>query len=329
MLAILRSEKGVENENQKRKKHSKVKKHLVRSSLMLLALALLIVAVVFLIYIAVFNRNDRKLWRLPVQTIESNGTQREYRVYVPKHYDKDRVYPMLMLVHGYSDNGRLIGAYTGAATLAERQDVILVLPEGYRESSLGPKSWNSGICCGDAFQKDLPDSKLLADITEKVSIEYSIDNKKRYIAGFSNGAMMVQKAVIDYPDTYKAMAVFSGSIGANGKVIGAPEKPANALFVNGDNDPTVPSDGGKSKTGFVWKNRQSMIETWTKNCDNKQSESLSDREVDRYQCDEGVVVQAELRYGLGHRWPGARHKNHKDKIAEGTQHMWEFFESLD
>jgi poly(3-hydroxybutyrate) depolymerase len=54
------------------------------------------------------------------------------------------------------------------------------------------------------------------------------------VAGFSNGAMMTQRLVVDYPDQYKAMAVVGGAIGGYNGLIGPPNKSINALFINGE-----------------------------------------------------------------------------------------------
>lgn len=293
----------------------------------LIALALIALVV---IYFGFLNKNDRKLINLPLQTIKQGDVTRKYRVYVPDGYDKSKSYPVLMMIHGYRDYGRLIGLYTGAASLAERENTILVLPEGTKKMGLlMPKSWNATICCDEARSQELSDSKLLYGITKKVEADYSIDTKKEYVAGFSNGAMMTQRLVVDYPDQYKAMVVVGGAIGGYNGLIGPPSQPINALFMNGEQDTTVPPKGRETADGYEWLPRSRMIEDWTKGCDKPQTTDNKEKTLVRYgKCKNGSIVEAELYHNLGHAWPGARYRHRQDDIASGTNRMWQFFGSL-
>ncbi|MBP6041918.1 hypothetical protein KA529_02780 [Candidatus Saccharibacteria bacterium] len=293
----------------------------------ILTLALLTLAVV---YFGFLNKNDRKLINLNAQTIKQGDNNRKYRVYMPRGYDKSKSYPMLMMIHGYRDYGRLMGLYTGAASLAERENLILVLPEGSKKKGiLMPKSWNATICCDEAHDQKLEDSKLLFNITKQIEANYSVDTKKEYVAGFSNGAMMTQRLVVDYPDQYKAMAVVGGAIGGYNGLIGPPDKSINALFINGEKDTTVPPKGRETDDGYEWLPRSRMIGAWTKDCTESDKTDDDIKTLVKYSgCDNGSVVEAELYHKLAHTWPGARHRHRQDDIAYGTERMWQFFKSI-
>lgn len=302
-----------------------------KGALVILAIVIaLVLLALVVIYFGFLNKNDRKLINLDAQTIKQNDTDRKYRVYVPRDYDKSKSYPMLMMIHGYRDYGRLMGLYTGAASLAERENLILVLPEGSKEKGIFmPKSWNATICCDEARGQKLEDSKLLFDITKQIEADFSIDTKKEYVAGFSNGAMMTQRLVVDYPDQYKAMAVVGGAIGGYNGLIGPPNKSINALFINGEKDMTVPPKGRETDDGYEWLPRSRMINAWTEGCKESNETDDETKILVKYSgCDDGSVVEAELYHELAHTWPGARHRHRQDDIAYGTERMWQFFKSL-
>jgi len=75
------------------------------------------------------------------KTIQHDGGERTYHVYLPKNFDKSNLTPMVLALHGGGGTGANFEEVVSAGTLttaAESRGMILVMPEGL------DRRWNSG-----------------------------------------------------------------------------------------------------------------------------------------------------------------------------------------
>lgn len=261
---------------------------------------------------------------------------REYRVFVPDNTQKPS--EMVVLLHGYSDAGRLISYYTGMINLAKKENFIVVVPEGLRAKKMGPKGWNVAICCGGGWVEGADDSGFIDSLSKKIGNDHDIAVKNRFVTGFSNGAMMTQKLMMEHPDSFAAAAVFSGAIENEKGKIGKPTKPASLLLVHGEKDSTIPFNGGsKNNDGeFEWQPFDEEVKLWlgankclnTKPLKESGETDQGDAVVSAWQCGEGYTVKRISYSGLPHRWPGARYTNFSNRISNGSITMLDFFRSI-
>ena len=68
----------------------------------------------------------------PWPTIEANGEERTYRLYIPTCRDPARRRPLVIFIHGLCGQAEFHDAMTGLTVLAEREDFILVYAESSR-----------------------------------------------------------------------------------------------------------------------------------------------------------------------------------------------------
>jgi poly(3-hydroxybutyrate) depolymerase len=100
-------------------------------------------------------------------------------------------------------------------------------------------SWNAGLCCGSAVLSDRDDVTWLTSVIAMARLKYGLNTI--YLAGNSNGGMMVERLIAEQP-------WLSGSIAVWGA---APEMPVpgnwsgTASIYDGVKDRTVPYAGGK------------------------------------------------------------------------------------
>jgi poly(3-hydroxybutyrate) depolymerase len=100
-------------------------------------------------------------------------------------------------------------------------------------------SWNAGLCCGDAAAADRDDVSWLTSAIQLAQLRYGLTTI--YLAGNSNGGMMVERLVDERPWISDRIAVWGG----------APEMPVAANWTgiasiyDGVKDKTVPYAGGK------------------------------------------------------------------------------------
>ena len=102
-------------------------------------------------------------------------------VIVPKHYSKSKQYPVLYLLHGYSDNyAKWIKTVPSIKDLSTQHQMIIVCPDG------GYSSWYFDSPIDSSFQYE---TFITKDLISFVDAKYATikDRKARAITGLSMG----------------------------------------------------------------------------------------------------------------------------------------------
>ena len=78
-----------------------------------------------------------------------DGIPREYYIYTPGRMSTNRLYPLVVMLHGAGGGARSIMRLSGMNELAEAEEFVVAYPlgTGKRDRML---SWNAGYCCGFA-----------------------------------------------------------------------------------------------------------------------------------------------------------------------------------
>jgi poly(3-hydroxybutyrate) depolymerase len=120
--------------------------------------------------------------------IVSSGVTRRYLLYVPKTYDRSRLTPLVITMHGG-------GSWPAAAMyisrwneVAEQHGFIVVYPAGsgafWGGFSPGPHVWPMGP---RSLGREV---RFISDLIDKLEAEYNIDPNRIYADGMSNGGGM-------------------------------------------------------------------------------------------------------------------------------------------
>lgn len=167
---------------------------------------------------------------------------RPYDVFVPSTYEEGTPMPLLLLLHGYSASGDIQEAYFQMQALAESRGFLYVHPDG-TVNPIGEQFWNATpACCG--FGTTVDDSQYLLDIITDVSNAYSVDPKRVYVMGHSNGGFMSYRMACDHADVVAAVASLAGATFADDADC-SPSEPVSALQVHGTADATISYTGGQ------------------------------------------------------------------------------------
>lgn len=125
---------------------------------------------------------------------------RDYYVYTPPNYDSasKKTYPVLYLLHGYSDDasgwtavGRANVILDNLIAQGKAKPMIVVMPLGYGTMEIIRAGWGGIANRPEVRQENLTKFReaLLTEVMPKVEAEYRVDKdrKSRAIAGLSMG----------------------------------------------------------------------------------------------------------------------------------------------
>ena len=168
--------------------------------------------------------------------IKVGGKTREYIVHLPHGYDGRTALALVFVLHGGTQSPESAERMSGMSRKADKENFIVVYPRG---TGLLP-TWNSGNCCGYAFREKVNDVGFLRALLEKVEHDYSVDPKRIFMTGISNGGMMSYRAACEMADQIAAIAPVEGAQNLNCR----PSAPVSVLVFHGTADRLVAFDGG-------------------------------------------------------------------------------------
>jgi poly(hydroxyalkanoate) depolymerase family esterase len=243
-------------------------------------------------------------------TFANAAGHRSYKLYVPKHHSS-RPLPLVVMLHGCTQDADDFAAGTQMNALAERDGCIVVYPV-QPQGANASKCWNWFKPADQ--RRDSGEPALIAGITREVMSKHAVDPARVFVAGLSAGGAMAAIMIQAYPDLYAAACVHSGlAVGAahdlqsalaamrGGKSSGArgaaaPKRPL--IVFHGDADATVhPSNTAELLRGF---DAQAVVFDETSHGEAGKRKST----VERLKSAEGVDAELWLIHGAPHAWAG-------------------------
>jgi len=170
------------------------------------------------------------------------GGDRPVMVHVPSSYQHGTPTPLVVMLHGYGADGEVEEVYLDITAQADQRGFIYATPDGTIDST-GMRFWNATDACCDLFGTKVVDSTYLSSVITQIAATYTIDPKRVFLVGHSNGGFMAHRMACDHADQIAAIASLAGAQWNDlGKC--TPSEAVSAVEIHGTADMTISYTGG-------------------------------------------------------------------------------------
>jgi polyhydroxybutyrate depolymerase len=250
------------------------------------------------------------------ETIRSGGTTRNYVLAVPKTYDKIRIYPLVLVLHGdYGDGQSMRNIYPFDSVTGD--DAIVAYPSGLPD----PNDKNMNTWYRTLDVKSNYDMTFLSNLVNALKGQYNIDSNRIFGTGYSSGGFMVNFVACAMP-LFRAIGVSEGGMAYNsdGSPVTCTAGNVAAIVMQDPADTVVTLDSGRWDAQY-----------WAGQSGCKDASSAptvpgpNDPPVSKVYsgCDPNFPVELWLIPSIGHVpwWNDGQEPN-------GAQESWRFFQAL-
>jgi poly(hydroxyalkanoate) depolymerase family esterase len=235
---------------------------------------------------------------------------RDYKLYVPSTY-QGQPSPLIVMLHGCSQNPDDFAAGTGMNGLAEEWNCLVVYPAQTQQANAS-RCWNWFNAVDQ--QRGQGEPAILAGLTQDIMARYAIDPARVYVAGLSAGGAMAAILGTQYPELYAAVGVHSGlpfaaahdlpsamaAMKGDFRRQQAPGRALPIIVFHGDRDTTVHPSNGEELIRHRHRHPQETVAVEPGRVPNGHAYT---RTVHR-RPDGGVHAEHWVVHGAGHAWFG-------------------------
>jgi polyhydroxybutyrate depolymerase len=176
------------------------------------------------------------------KTVTVKVKDRPFQLHVPRGYDPATKAPLVVLLHGFRASGLIQEAYFKLTAESDRRGFLYAVPDGTKNRN-GDRFWNATDACCDFQRTGVDDSAYLHQLIEAVKSSYSVDAKRVYFVGHSNGAFMAYRMACEHSTEITAIVSLAGAAD-NDAARCRPDRPVSVLEIHGTGDRTIRYDGG-------------------------------------------------------------------------------------
>ncbi len=264
-------------------------------------------------------------------TLTVGGLQRSYVLFRPSGLGRKAPVPLVVVLHGGFGSGTQAQKSYGWDETAAAEGFVVVYPNGFR------RSWNAGgTCCGPALRDAVDDVAFLDATIRAVAAEESIDPRRIYVTGISNGAAMAYRYACEGAVRVAAIGSVAGSMTA---ACPAP-RPVSVVEIHGLADENIPFEGGlgsKGVSGVKWPSVEATLRTFRRadGCAEPVLRHMGAAMRSDAACAGGRSVALIAVTGAGHQWPGSVPPrpalrrlfglDPPSRALDATAVLWEFF----
>ena len=168
------------------------------------------------------------------------GLTRTFRIYVPASYNAGQAVPLVLNLHGYTSNATEQETYGNFKPIADTANFIVVHPNGTIQPGTTSQYWNIGI-----LGSTVDDVAFLEALIDTISAHYTINPKRIYSTGMSNGGYMSYYLACQ-SNRFAAVGSVTGSMTTTMYSSCNPARPIPTIEIHGTADPVVPYAGNST-----------------------------------------------------------------------------------
>jgi polyhydroxybutyrate depolymerase len=186
---------------------------------------------------------------------------RTVNVHVPPSYSAGTPMPVVFLLHGYTSSGAAQESYMQFEPLADSLGFLYLHPDGTL-NCLDPSErfWNATDACCNFCESTVDDAGFLASVLDEVEAAFTVDTRRVYLIGHSNGGFMSYRMACENADRITAVASLAGATWSD-PLDCTPAEPVHVLQIHGDNDATI-LYAGDEIVGVPYPGAVATTETW-------------------------------------------------------------------
>lgn len=267
-------------------------------------------------------------------TLMIYGRNRFYKTHLPLGYNLEKKYPVVFVFHGGLGNPNLTDKQTGFSKKADEEGFIVVYPYGTGSFEKKLLTWNTWNCCGYADKKNINDVDFTKAVLEEIKSKYSVDEKRIYATGLSNGGMMCYLIACELSEHFAAVAPVAGAMFDTTSC--NPKSEVSLIIFNSIDDLHVPYNGGVGEESIVeieYLPVEITVNLWVKKYDGffmSKTESSFFHKAN-YKNNNGTEIVLYKMLSGGHSWPGGekirKFADNPLKNVSATDLIWEFFKN--
>lgn len=265
---------------------------------------------------------------------------RSYLVHVPPGYDGHEPIPVVLAFHGGGSNALMMSRFSGLDEKADAARFLVVYPEGSGPNE-NTQSWNGGNCCGYAMMEQVEDVEFVRVLLTDLASIAVIDQRRIYVTGMSNGAVLSYRLASELSDRIAAIAPVAGPMGTDSC---HPNRPVPVLHMHGTIDHFAPYEGGygsRSQSRVDFYSVEHSLNCWIRanGCPSEPQVTelltLIDDGTRVFRKvwgpgRDGAEVVLYLIEGGGHTWPGREPRlailGKATANLDANDVIWEFFQ---
>jgi len=273
----------------------------------------ILISFVFIVYSAISIAQDYQFLN-----------DRQYLITLPKNYDQEKAYPLLLAFHGAYSNALQMRQGTNFDKETADEGYIVVYPESKVEN------WNEGCECNKPHRLGIDDVKFIDDLITHLNTAYNIDIARIYLVGFSQGGLFAHYLACELSETVTAIAVVAATMSLPVFNNCTPAKNTSVLMIHGTADEALPWEGEKNGT-FTLVSANKAFLRWRElnHCENKTTNTYYETPVQSIRitgkttktCDGDTKISLIKIEGGKHNWPTYQG-------FDATIEIINFFESL-
>lgn len=245
------------------------------------------------------------------RTVTVDGVERSYLLHIPPGLDSVHAVPLVFAFHGAGEQPEILQLSSGLDEVAANSRFVLVYPQGMGNT------WNGGTCCGYAVENNIDDNAFVREMLSDLGTIVSIDAKRIYATGFSNGGILSYRLACEMSDVFAAIAPVAGTLTHSPC---EPEQPVSVLHVQGMADRVVPSEGGGA---LDFPPLEQVLATWV-DLNGCTGSATVDNPIEKIThsayatCEAGAAVELYAVEAGGHAWVSKY-------VFPMSQTIWDFF----